>query len=196
MKSKVWLHRKDNDLFIKQAKDRGYLSRAAFKLLEIENKYKFIVNSTTVLELGSSPGSWTQIIFEKNPKIKLYAFDLLDMKYDHKNLHFIKEDFLNYNYKKIQNKFDLILCDIAPNTTGHKSTDHLKIASIIEEIIDILSKISLPKSNFVFKIWKGSQEKNIINKVKKIYNKISYFKPRSSRKESSEIFIVAEKFIS
>ena len=91
MKSKVWLDRKNKDLFIKQAKDSGYLSRASFKLLEIENKYKLIVNSTTVLELGSSPGSWTQIIFEKNPKIKLYAFDLLDMKYNHKNLHFIKQ---------------------------------------------------------------------------------------------------------
>ena len=98
------------------------------------------------------------------------------------------------NSKKKIGKFDLILCDIAPNTTGHKSTDHLRISSILYDIIALLDFYALPTSNFVFKIWKGSEEKNIINQIKKKYEKVSYFKPRSSRKESNEIYIVAQNF--
>ena len=94
-----------------------------------------------------------------------------------------------------KNKFDLILSDIAPNTTGHQTTDHLRMSSIIEDIISVLDLIALPSSSFVFKIWKGSEEIDIINKLKKKYKKVSYFKPQSSRTKSSEIFIVAQKFI-
>ena len=103
--------------------------------------------------------------------------------------------FLKYNFKSFNIKYDLILSDVAPNTTGHQSTDHLKISSIIQEIISILEYIALQNSSFVFKIWKGSEEKNILNQLKKQYKKVSYYKPKSSRKESSEIFIVAENFI-
>ena len=110
--------------------------------------------------------------------------------------YFIKEmDFLNFDYSKLPYKFDLILSDIAPNTTGHQSTDHLRIASLIEDIIFILDIIALPSSSLIFKIWKGSEEKNIFNDLKNRYKKISYFKPHSSRNESSEIYIVALKFI-
>ena len=117
------------------------------------------------------------------------------MKYDHPNFKFYKEDFLSFDYKKLSNKFDLILSDIAPNTTGHKSTDHLRISSMIEDIITILDQVAISESSFVFKIWKGREESLIINKLKYKFNKISYFKPNSSRSESSEIYIVAQKFI-
>ena len=110
-------------------------------------------------------------------------------------MNFIKDNFLTYDYSKIPHKFDLILSDIAPNTTGHQSTDHLRISSMIEDIISVIDLISLPSSSFVFKIWKGSEEKNILNDLKNKYKKISYFKPHSSRDESSEIYIVALKFI-
>ena len=91
MKSKAWLKRNSKDLFVKEAKAKGYLSRGAFKLLEIDQKYKFISKSNNILELGSAPGGWTQLIFEINPNALIYAFDLLDMKYTNKNLHFIKK---------------------------------------------------------------------------------------------------------
>ena len=90
---------------------------------------------------------------------------------------------------------DLILSDIAPNTTGHKSTDHLRICSYIFDIIDILDLIANRNSSFVTKIWKGKEEDLIIKKLKSKYNQVSYFKPKSSRKDSSEIFIVAQNFI-
>ena len=195
MKSKEWLVRQDRDFYVKKAKKIGYVSRSAYKILEIEKKFKLINNSKNILELGSAPGGWSQVIFELKDTVKMYAFDLLDMKFKHPNMKFIKENFLTYDYSKIPHKFDLILSDIAPNTTGHQTTDHLRISSIIEDIISVLDLIALPSSSFVFKIWKGSEEIDIINMLKKKYKKVSYFKPQSSRTKSSEIFIVAQKFI-
>ena len=195
MKSKEWLDRQNRDFYVKKAKKIGYVSRSAYKILEIEKKFKLINNSKNILELGSAPGGWSQVVFELKDTVKMYAFDLLDMKFDHPNMKFIKENFLTYDYSKIPHKFDLILSDIAPNTTGHQTTDHLRLSSIIEDIISVLDLIALPSSSFVFKIWKGSEEIDIINKLKKKYKKVSYFKPQSSRTKSSEIFIVAQKFI-
>ena len=195
MKSKEWLDRQNRDFYVKKAKKIGYVSRSAYKILEIEKKFKLINNSKNILELGSAPGGWSQVIFELKDTVKMYAFDLLDMKFKHPNMKFIKENFLTYDYSKIPHKFDLILSDIAPNTTGHQTTDHLRMSSIIEDIISVLDLIALPSSSFVFKIWKGSEEIDIINKLKKKYKKVSYFKPKSSRSKSSEIFIVAQKLI-
>jgi 23S rRNA (uridine2552-2'-O)-methyltransferase len=195
MKSKEWLDRQNRDFYVKKAKKIGYVSRSAYKILEIEKKFKLINNSKNILELGSAPGGWSQVVFELKDTVKMYAFDLLDMKFKHPNMKFIQENFLTYDYSKIPHKFDLILSDIAPNTTGHQTTDHLRMSSIIEDIISVLDLIALPSSSFVFKIWKGSEEIDIINKLKKKYKKVSYFKPQSSRTKSSEIFIVAQKFI-
>ena len=195
MKSKEWLDRQNRDFYVKKAKKIGYVSRSAYKILEIEKKFKLINNSKNILELGSAPGGWSQVVLELKDTVKMYAFDLLDMKFILPNMKFIKENFLTYDYSKIPHKFDLILSDIAPNTTGHQTTDHLRMSSIIEDIISVLDLIALPSSSFVFKIWKGSEEIDIINKLKKKYKKVSYFKPQSSRTKSSEIFIVAQKFI-
>jgi 23S rRNA (uridine2552-2'-O)-methyltransferase len=195
MKSKEWLDRQNRDFYVKKAKKIGYVSRSAYKILEIEKKFKLINNSKNILELGSAPGGWSQVIFELKDTVKMYAFDLLDMKFNHPNMKFIKENFLTYDYSKIPHKFDLILSDIALKHNGHQTTDHLRMSSIIEDIISVLDLIALPSSSFVFKIWKGSEEIDIINKLKKKYKKVSYFKPQSSRTKSSEIFIVAQKFI-
>ena len=195
MKSKDWLDRQKKDFYVKKAKNDGYLSRAAYKLIEIEEKYQLISKSNYILELGSAPGGWSQVISSVNSKALVSGFDILDMKFNYKNYKFFKEDFLNFDYSKLTNKFNLILSDIAPNTTGHKSTDHLRIISMLEDIISIIDNVSLPNSSCVLKIWKGNEEKNIINLLKKKYQKVSYFKPKSSRTESSEIFIVANKFI-
>jgi len=195
MKSKDWLKRQKRDFYVNKAKNSGYFSRAAYKLIEIERKFKLISKSNYILEIGSSPGGWSQVVLETKQNIKLYAFDLLSMKFNHPNLFFFKNNFLTFDYSKINCKFDLILSDIAPNTTGHQSTDHLRISSMIEDIISILDLIVLPSSSLVFKIWKGSEEKKIINELQRRYKRVTYFKPQASRIESSEIFIVAQKFI-
>ena len=194
MKSKTWIYRQKNDQFVKKAKQLGYINRAAFKLEEIEHKFKIIEKSKEVLELGSSPGGWSQVIVNSNSFVNITCFDLLEMKFKNKNTTFFKEDFLNYDFNSFKSKFDLILSDIAPNTTGHQSTDHLKISQLIYEIIDRLEIILKNKGSFIFKIWKGEEEKEIINNLKLIFNKVDYFKPKSSRQESSEIFIVSREF--
>ena len=194
MKSKNWVNRQKNDQFVKKAKQLGYVNRAAFKLEEIEQKYKIIENSKEILELGSSPGGWTQVILNNNTNPKITCFDLLDMKINNQDIIFYREDFLKYNFNNIKNKFDLVLSDVAPNTTGHQSTDHLRISQLIYEVIDRLEIILKNQGSFIFKIWKGEEEKEIIKMLKKIFDKVEYFKPKSSRQESSEIFIISRGF--
>ena len=194
MKSKNWVNRQKNDQFVKKAKQLGYINRAAFKLEEIEQKYKIIENSKEILELGSSPGGWTQVILNYNLKTNITCFDLLDMKINNQSIAFYKEDFLKYNFTNLKNKFDLVLSDVAPNTTGHQSTDHLRISQLIYEVIDRLEITLKKQGSFIFKIWKGEEEKEIIKMLKKIFDKVEYFKPKSSRQESSEIFIISRGF--
>ena len=194
MKSKNWVNRQKNDQFVKKAKQLGYINRAAFKLEEIEQKYKIIENSKEILELGSSPGGWTQVILNYNSKTNITCFDLLDMKINNQRIAFFKDDFLKYNFTNLKNKFDLVLSDVAPNTTGHQSTDHLRISQLIYEVIDRLEIILKKQGSFIFKIWKGEEEKEIIKMLKKIFDKVEYFKPKSSRQESSEIFIISRGF--
>ena len=194
MKSKNWVNRQKNDQFVKKAKQLGYINRAAFKLEEIEQKYKIIENSKEILELGSSPGGWTQVILNYNSKTNITCFDLLDMKINNQSIAFYREDFLKYNFTNLKNKFDLVLSDVAPNTTGHQSTDHLRISQLIYEVIDRLEIILKNQGSFIFKIWKGEEEKEIIKILKKIFDKVEYFKPKSSRQESSEIFIISRGF--
>ena len=195
MKSKEWLDRQNRDFFVNKAKNIGYLSRSAFKILEIEKKFKLIINSKNILELGSAPGSWSQFIININSNVKIDAFDLLDMKFKHDNINFLKKDFLKFNFKSLHKKYDLILSDLSPNSIGHKGTDHLRIISLVNEIILVLDLIANKKSSFVFKIFKGIEEKDLILSLKMKYKKIDYFKPKSSRKDSSEIYIIARQFI-
>ena len=194
MKSKNWVNRQKNDQFVKKAKQLGYINRAAFKLEEIEQKYKIIEHSREILELGSSPGGWTQVILNYNSKTNITCLDLLDMKINNQRIAFFKEDFLKYNFTNLKNKFDLVLSDVAPNTTGHQSTDHLRISQLIYEVIDRLEIILKKQGSFIFKIWKGEEEKEIIMMLKKIFDKVEYFKPKSSRQESSERFIISRGF--
>lgn len=196
MKSKDWLNRQKRDFYVKQAKKQGYLSRAAYKLIEIEKKFNILNNSKKILEFGAAPGGWSQVALEVNPKIEITAIDILDLKINHPQINFYKDDFLNFNYNQKENYYDLILSDIAPNTTGHQSTDHLRIATMLFDIIELLEKVLVTDGSFITKIWKGSEEKEIINQLKKKFKFVSYFKPDSSRKDSAEIFIVSRNFIS
>ncbi len=194
MKSKDWLNRQKNDFYVKKARKHGYLSRAAYKLIEIDKKFNILKETNTLLEFGAAPGGWSQVALEINPKIQITAIDLLELKINHPQITFYKEDFLQFNFDKLKKNFDLILSDIAPNTTGHKSTDHLRLSSMLFDIIDTLDQVMIKGGVFVTKIWKGSEEREMINILKKKFDEVSYFKPDSSRKDSVEIFIIAKKF--
>ena len=194
MKSKEWLNRQKNDHYVIKAKQKGYFSRSAFKLLEIDQKYKIIIKSNNAFEFGASPGGWSQILLEINSNIKITAIDLLQLKFSHKNINFFKEDFLNFNFNKLPKKYDLVLSDIAPNTIGHQSTDHLRISELVLNIIYSLDKILMTDGSFITKIWKGSEEKKILHLLKEKFKKVKYFKPVSSRKDSAEIFLISQYF--
>ena len=194
MKSKDWLNRQKNDFYVKKARKHGYLSRAAYKLIEIDKKFNILKETNKLFEFGAAPGGWSQVALEINPKIQITAIDLLELKINHPQITFYKEDFLQFNFDKLKKNFDLILSDIAPNTTGHKSTDHLRLSSMLFDIIDTLDQVMIKGGVFVTKIWKGSEEREMINMLKKKFDEVSYFKPDSSRKDSVEIFIIAKKF--
>ncbi|MBD1147583.1 RlmE family RNA methyltransferase [Pelagibacterales bacterium SAG-MED31] len=194
MKSKDWLNRQKRDFYVKKAKKQGYLSRASYKLIEIDNKFNILKKSKKIFEFGAAPGGWCQVALDINPNIHITAIDLLELKINHPQIKFYKENFLNFNYDKQENKYDLILSDIAPNTTGHQSTDHLRISSMLFDIINKFDKLMIKNGVFVTKIWKGSEEKDLINILQNRFSEVSYFKPQSSRKDSAEIFIVAKKF--
>ena len=194
MKSKDWLNRQKNDFYVKKARKHGYLSRAAYKLIEIDKKFNILKESNMLFEFGAAPGGWSQVALEINPKIQITAIDLLELKINHPQITFYKEDFLQFNFDKLKKNFDLILSDIAPNTTGHKSTDHLRLSSMLFDIIDTLDQVMIKGGVFVTKIWKGSEEREMINILKKKFDEVSYFKPDSSRKDSVEIFIIAKNF--
>ena len=147
-----------------------------------------------IFEFGAAPGGWSQVSLEINPKLQITAIDLLELKINHPQIKFYREDFLNFNYDKLEKSFDLVLSDIAPNTTGHQSTDHLRLSSMIFDIIEILDQLMITGGVFVTKIWKGSEEKEIIKMLKNKFNNVSYFKPDSSRKDSAEIFIIAKNY--
>ena len=195
MKSKQWLERQNKDFFVKNAKNKGYLARSSFKLIEIDKKFKLLKKSKHILEVGSSPGGWSQVICEKNNHATIHAFDIKNMKYFNPRIKFFKKDFFHHNFNLSSFKYDLVLSDIAPNTIGHKSTDHLRIVSMIENLLNIVENIIQLEGNLVFKIWKGLEDKNITEDIKKKFNQISIYKPQSSRKESSEIYIIAKKYI-
>jgi len=175
MRSQDWLQRQKKDVYIKRAKKEGYLSRAAFKLIEIEEKFKLISKSIKILELGSSPGGWSQVICNYNKHATIYSFDILDMHFKHPRINFFKKNFLEFDFKSLNEKYDLILSDIAPNTLGHKSTDHLRIVRLVEEMIHLVEKNIQLNGNFIFKIWTGTEDKKILSKLKKKFKKITYF---------------------
>ena len=194
MKSKDWLNRQKKDYYVKKANKQGYLSRAAYKLIEIDNKFNILKKSHKLFEFGAAPGGWSQVALKINPKIQITAIDLLELKINHPQIKFYKDDFLKFNYNKIEKNFDLILSDIAPNTTGHQSTDHLRLSSMLFVIMENLDQLMTKGGVFVAKIWKGSEDKEIIKILKNKFDKVSYFKPNASRKNSVEIFIIAKNF--
>ena len=196
--SKDWLLRQLNDPLVQKAKDMGYRSRACFKLIEINNKYSVIKNAKTILDLGCAPGSWTEVCKKLNSNARIVACDLLKID-PIVNVEFICGDFSN---EDIQNQilskanlFDVIVSDIAPNTTGDFESDHIKIINICEEVFYFAKKFLKQNGNLVIKIFMGSKEKEFVLILKNYFSKVSYFKPKSSRTESKEIYLVCLNYL-
>ena len=181
------------DYFFKKAKASGFISRSAFKLIELNKKFKFLKNGINILDVGSAPGGWCQVVKKNIMNCKILGIDLKKTE-DIKGVKFIEGDFLNDNTKiAIKNYFnsniDLILSDMASNTTGNKSLDSIRTNQLCLNLLDF-SLEKLTKDGVVIsKLFMGEDFNEIKNKAKKNFKKIDFFKPKSSRDESRETYI-------
>ena len=191
--SKDWLLKKNRDPFFKKAKARGFRSRSAFKLIEMNKKFKFLKNNISILDLGSSPGGWSQVISHEVVSGKILAVDIKSMNRIN-NVEFVKGDFCDSNiYEKIilhfNNKVDVVLSDMAENTTGNKSLDSYRTGQLCIEAMNLSKRILSKDGVFLSKIFMGSIFKEIDDIAKKNFKKVVKYKPLSSKKESKEIYI-------
>jgi len=191
--SKNWIRKQKKDLFFQKSKIEGYRSRSAFKLIEMNNKFKIIKKDSSLLDLGSSPGGWSQVASKIITKGKILAVDIKFMEKIN-NVEFIKGDFTkNETQEKIKVYFDhqadVVLSDMAANTTGNKSLDAYRTGELCLEAMGIATKILRKDGIFLSKIFMGSIFKDIDEMAKKYFKKIVKYKPISSKKESKEIYI-------
>ena len=193
--SKLWISRQNKDFYVKEAKARGYRSRSAFKLLEINKKFKFLKNNLNIVDLGSAPGGWSQVCSEINKNGKNLSIDILDMdKID--NIFFYKKDFNEFDFFHFVNNFfhnnkvDVVLSDMAVNTTGNKDLDAIKTNSIALDVVNLSKVILKPKSYLLVKIFSGKDENILIRNAKDSFKNIERIKPDSSRKESREMYLL------
>jgi len=191
--SKNWLIKNKRDSFIKKSKAEGYRSRSAFKLIEMNNKFKFLNKNTLLLDLGSSPGGWSQVARKKITKGKILAVDVKPMLEIDK-VCFLNKDFCEpVIYEKIINyfnkKIDLVISDMAPNTSGNKNLDSYKTGELCLKAMDLAKKTLRQDGVFLSKLFMGTIFIEIHKKAKKTFEKVIKYKPLSSRKESKEIYI-------
>ena len=194
--SKNWINKQKRDIYIRQAKIAGYRSRAAYKLIEIDEKFKIFRNGISIIDLGAAPGSWSQYASKKIKNGKIVSIDLKDMeKID--NIVQIKGDFTEKkNQSKIKDLFkckvDVVLSDMAANTTGIKNIDSIYISELCEEAMSFSREMLNNNGKFVSKIFMGSTFNEIVAKAKLIFKEVKVFKPKSSRKNSKENFIICK----
>lgn len=196
--SRQWLTRHLNDRFVAQSKQDGYISRAVYKLIELDKKYKIIKdNSQNILDLGAAPGGWSEFVLQKESLKKLAMVDLLDIQINasKKKSLFIKGDFTTEEIQSqilsyLDNKIDVILSDIAPNISGITSADSISMIAIIEEIIEFTKQHLSSNGNLLMKIFHSSLTKEIHLELKKMFSFVKIAKPQASRQSSSEVYIV------
>ena len=194
--SKNWINRQKKDIYIRKSKTEGYRSRAAYKLIEIDEKFKILNNGISVIYLGAAPGSWLQYISKKIKNSKIVSIDLRQIEKIDNTFH-IEGDFTNEKYQsQIRNLFksnvDVVLSDMAANTTGNKNLDSIYTGELCKEAMIFSKKILKQNGKFVSKVFMGSIFNEIISEAKSIFNEVKVFKPKSSKKDSKEIFIICK----
>ena len=196
--SKNWINKQRRDIYVRKSKAEGYRSRSVYKLQEIDNKFKIFKNGISVIDLGAAPGSWSQFISKKIKNAKILSIDLKEME-NIENTFQIKCDFTEVICQKkirdyFKKKVDVILSDMAVNTTGNKDLDSIVTGELTIEAM-MFSKEMLKKNGlFVSKIFMGSTFNEIINLAKKNFKLTNIYKPPASRKDSKESFIIC-KFV-
>ena len=194
--SKNWIIRQKRDISVRQSKIEGYRSRAIYKLKEIDEKFKIFKNTTSIIDLGAAPGSWSQYIIRQYKKSLVLAIDLLDFEHIDKVNKIVGDFTKSENKEKIKNffnkKVDVVISDMAVNTTGNKNLDAIVTGELCIEAMEFAFDILDKKGKFVSKIFMGSSFNEIVADAKKKFREVNIFKPLSSRKDSKESFIICK----
>ena len=194
--SKSWVIRQRRDKYVRQSKLEGYRSRAVYKLKELDEKFKIIKNNLNILDVGSAPGSWTQYLSEKSKGSKIMSIDLKEVE-KIKDVYHVVGDFLDNKNQKIitdyfPKKIDLVVSDMAVNTTGNKNLDSIQTGELSLTAMRFAVGMLRPKGIFLSKIFMGSMFNEIVENAKKNFKESKIFKPPSSRKDSKESFIICK----
>ena len=195
-KSNSWKIKQHRDQFFKKSKTLGYRSRASFKLIELNKKYKFLKRNTNLLDLGSFPGGWSQIASQIIIEGKIMSVDIKDME-PIKDVRFLKGDILSNETKSAVKEYfksdlDVILSDMAADTTGNKSLDSIRTNQLCADVINFSKETLKPKGILVSKIFMGEDFLEVKKLAKSTFSKVNFFKPEASRKESKETYLHCE----
>jgi len=204
--SVAWIQRQASDPYVAKAQKEGYRARAAFKIIEMDEKYHFFRNGQVVVDLGAAPGSWSQYVARKYPNSKIFAMDLLEIK-PINNVEFYQGDFttdeallwledkLNLSHEEAgQGTADVVMSDMAPNTVGHKKTDHIRQMVLLEYALDFAIRALKNGGTFIAKSFTGGTTNDLLKQIKEHFETVHHIKPPASRKDSVEMFIVAMGF--
>jgi len=195
--SQKWLQRQLNDPYVRAAQEQGWRSRAAFKLIELDDRFHLIGKSAKVVDLGAAPGGWAQVAVKRGAA-RVVGVDLLPMD-PVPGATILQGDFMDDTMPGqlaalLDGKADLVLSDMAPNTTGHNATDHMRIMALADLALHFATGMLTEGGGFVAKVFQGGSERAMLDQMKRHFASVRHAKPPSSRKESSELYVVATGF--
>lgn len=194
--SQKWLQRQLNDPYVRAAQEQGLRSRAAFKLIELDDRYHLLRKGSRVIDLGAAPGGWAQVAVKRGAT--LVGVDLLAID-PVPGAIFLQGEFTEDAVQAqlralLGGGADLVLSDMAPNTTGHNATDHVRIVALAEAALEFALTTLVPGGGFVAKVFQGGSEKHLLEPMKRHFAQVRHAKPQASRKESSELYVLATGF--
>ncbi|GHD01777.1 RlmE family RNA methyltransferase [Novosphingobium pokkalii] len=193
-----WLSRQINDPYVKQAKAEGWRSRAAFKLIELDERFALLKGRQRVVDLGIAPGGWSQVVRKKSPSARVVGIDLLPTE-PIEGVTIFEMDFMADEAPAalegaLDGQPDLVLSDMAANTVGHKQTDHLRTMGLVETAVDFAINTLAPGGAFVAKVFAGGTDGDLLTILKRNFTSVKHAKPPASRKDSSEWYVIAQGF--
>ena len=193
-----WLERQLNDPYVKRAKAEGYRSRAAYKLIELDERFGLLKGASRVVDLGIAPGGWSQIVRKRAPKAAIVGIDLLPAD-PIEGATLLQMDFLDEAAPdalrhELGGEADIVLSDMAANTVGHPQTDHLRTMALVEAGLEFAGEVLRPGGAYVAKVLAGGADNNLVAELKRRFTTVKHAKPPASRKGSSEWYVIAQGF--
>ena len=193
-----WLERQLNDPYVRRAKAEGYRSRAAYKLIELDERFGFLKGAERVIDLGIAPGGWTQVVRQRLPRSMVVGIDLLPTD-PIEGAEIIEMDFMDEEAPArlkaaLGGPADLVLSDMAANTVGHPQTDHLRTMGLVEAALEFAAEVLRPGGAFVAKVLAGGADSTLVAELKRRFATVKHAKPPASRRGSSEWYVVAQGF--